>query len=253
MGLLSRGSIGRYHGDMGGSSGSSAAKEAARIQMQGYDNASDEYASGYDNAIGRYDPYSQGGPDAMRRMIAGSTPEGYGNSLNTLSQSPLIQQMVNRRTRNMGNALGNSGLNRSGYGVTEMSQVEGDELMRIEGDLYGRNSNVAGIGMNATGAQSGLDTAKTNALAQMILAKSGANASGVLGAAAANVAGSQNRYNAMHNVGSGIMGMFSPGGGGDGEKEGGGSVNTVNQDQGGSNFGGWNEGDYFNSAPSGGY
>jgi len=252
MGLLDRGSIGRYHGDMGGKSGSRAAKEAAALQVRGYEDASDEYGKGYDGAIARFDPYSSGGKAAMQRMIDGSTAEGYGASLETLSNSPMIQQMIQRKMKGIGNALNAGGLSRSGYGVSEMGEVTPEELMRIEGDLYGRNANVAGIGMSASGAQSGLDVDKTNALAKMILAKSGAKASGVLGSAAAKVAGSQNRYNAMHNAGTAVMGMFSPGGGGGGgTSDGAGSVNTVNQNQGESNFGGWNENNYFNSAPEG--
>jgi len=232
MSLLDSGAIGRYHADMGGATGEAAAKKAAALQEQGFAESSAKIEQGYTDAAGNYTPYIQPGMDAFNRMAAGSTPEGFAASLESLQASPAIQALIKQKMQGVNNQLSSAGLSRSGYGSQEMGAVTPETLVGLNQMLYGRSQNVAGMGYGATQAKSGLDVDKTNALVQMIMGKYGARASGVLGAAQAQVQGSQNRYTAMHNAGSAVMGMFGGGGGGGTSAPQGGTTSTVDTGQG---------------------
>lgn len=211
MRQLKKGNQG-YADDMSGKTGREASFKAGVMQSQAADEARALIESGYDST--GYAPYIAGGTTAYNNMVAGSTPEGYSNSLNTLSQSPMLQQLIAMKERGIGNQLSTQGLNRSGYGVNEIAQVQPDTLMALENEIYGRQAPIANTGFTAMQAKSGLDVDKTNALTQMILQKAGINATSFLNQAQSGVQGSQNKYTMVHNVGSGLMSMFGGMGGG---------------------------------------
>lgn len=232
MGLLDSGAIGRYHADMGGSTGESAAREAARKQIAGINEAMGELGTGYDTAGKFYDPYAQAGLTAWDRMQQGSTAEGLGTSLEALQRSPAIMALINARAKRVGNQLGATGLSRSGYGMRELGRVDEESLLGLENLLMGRTGNIAGIGYGAGQAQSGLGLDKAKSLADLMQLRGQVRATGVLGAAQAQVQGSQNRYTAMHNAGSAVMGMFGGmGGGGGGSAPSGGTQSGISTQQ----------------------
>lgn len=207
--------------DFTGKTGAAAAKQASFLQQKGMQESMDRLTGGYDSAMANYDPYIQGGMNAYNNLVSGSTPEGYAKSLETLNQSPAIQQLISMKERSMGNQLSSVGLGRSGYGVSEMSAVSPETLMALENSMYGRQSPIANTGYSAMGARTGMDIDKTNALAQMIMQKYGIKASGVLGAAEARAKGASNVVNTgMQLLGTagqaigavaGGMGMTVPG------------------------------------------
>lgn len=206
--VLDRGSIGRYHEAMTGKTGEQAAKEAMMAQLLAIDDASKYLTETGEEISGRYDILSEALPAAWEYMMASATPEGLAQNIQDIRTSGLYDEILGERMDTMGKGLSRAGLSRSSYGGRRYADLSTDALMGLEGMLTGRQGKVAGIGYDALGRQVGLDTNLMNQLANLKLQKGGVRAGGVLGEAEAIAKGAQNQYTAMHNVGSGLMGMF---------------------------------------------
>ena len=236
MGLLDRGSIGRYHNTMLGKTGATAEKMAARYRLDALDEAQGIYEQQYPEIMGRFDPYAAGGAEAYEMYQQGITPEGYAANLEVLSSSPAYDALLAPRMEAVQRQLAASGLGRSSYGARRAADVSQETLTGLEGLLSGRQRDVAGIGLGATGTQAGLQQNLMDTLANIAQQRGEVLAGGELGAQMQRAQGAANQYRVIHNVGSSLMSMFGMGGFGGG----GGDLDVSTENYGGGGSGSYN-------------
>lgn len=225
------GSIERYHKAMGGNTGASAAKKAARQQISALDKSYGFLTDREKDILSGYDQYIDAGRGAWDEMVRGSSIEGFGNRLSDVMGSQFYDELKGERISDASRYLSSQGIGRSSAGAESIGDIGMDTAMGLEAMLMGRTGNIAGQGYNALNTQTGYKDAYGRALADMITRRGALEATGTLGAAQAEIQGQQNRYNAMHNVGSSLMGMFGGGMGGGSDLEMGTGIdpNTYNQ------------------------
>lgn len=213
MGLLDRGSIGRYHDNMTGRSGAKAAKQAARIQGAAIDEARATLEPERDQLLAGYQPYTDAGQSAFAELAQSSTLDGMGQRLNNLQNSDMYRSLSDQRMSDANRYLNSQGISRSTAGGERIGDISMETLLGLEQMMAGRQGQIANQGYNALGQQTGITQGYGDAIRNMIMQKAGVQAGGILGAQQARAQGSQNQYTAIHNVGSGLMGMFGMGGG----------------------------------------
>lgn len=108
-------------------------------------------------ALGRLDPIAQYGYGAMDRINQGSTAQGFASNIEDLRTGGSLNPLIAENRRNLEAELSAQGLGRSGYGITEMSQLPIETIMGIENQLQGRNMGLAGLSMPAINAQAQTD------------------------------------------------------------------------------------------------
>lgn len=218
MGMFG-GSIERYHKGMGGNTGRSAAKKATAAEIKGLEEAMALLEGREKDILAGYDPYVKAGNNAFAEMVSGSTIPGYGKRLDDIRGSEFFGDLKKERYSDASRYLSSQGIGRSTAGAETMGGIDMDTIMGLENMLMGRTGNIAGIGYNALGTQTGYKDAYGRTLADMTRDKGRINASGILSAAEAIIQGQNNRYAAMHNAGSSVMGMFGGGMGGGSDAE----------------------------------
>ena len=207
-------SISSYDDAMMGKTGKRAAREAMEAQLRALGFAEDYIQERGDEISGYYDPRVEMGETAFQEYAAGRTPEGFAQNLEDISTGSAYQQILAPRMDAAQRQLAGSGLSRSSFGARRAGDVSQGTLLGIEGMLSGRQRDVGQQGYQALQGRTGVDIGQMNALESLMLQRGQVEAGGILGQAQAMIEGAQNNYNAMHNVGSGILGMFGGGGGG---------------------------------------
>ncbi|MCP5005427.1 MAG: hypothetical protein GY941_16045, partial [Planctomycetes bacterium] len=128
---------------------------------------------------GGFDPYMQAGHGALAGLQEGSTVGGFGNRLNEIIGGDAFGGVVDERMRSLQAGLASSGLRRSGHAMNEAAAIPLDVAMGIEGMLSGRQSGLAGLGLNAAQSQGGLE----QMIAQLMGGRGAVEAGGITGAA----------------------------------------------------------------------
>jgi hypothetical protein len=204
-------------GGITGQAGATAANQAGQIQSGAITQAAQLGAQGQEELqaliaqqLGitqeQFAPFLAAGTGALPGVASSATAGGLGANLDDIMGSDYFQGLVDQRTQSVEGMLGAGGLTRSGAAITEGAAIPTDLAMQIEQMLSGRQSNLAGMGLNAAtqGASAGgnlfnqltssMNTGLQNQMSG-ITGAAGATASGILGGAQSQAAGMQNLLN----------------------------------------------------------
>jgi hypothetical protein len=148
----------------------------------------DAFGAGNRAAIGRLDPMANMGMEALNQYQQGSTAAGYGRNINELMSGGALDPLIASNRRGIEAELSAQGLGRSGYGVTELSQLPVNTAMGIENQLQSRRGNVMNSTLPSITNQANLESQYGAGMADIY---------GGMGSAMANL--ETNRFNNMAN------------------------------------------------------
>ncbi len=151
-------------------------------------------------------PFIEAGTGALPGLQEGSTVGGLDARLGRIFDSDIFGELVGERTRSVQGQLAAGGLTRSGTAVQEISRVPGDLGLQIEQLLTSRLGGLAGQGLQAGGALSGIQLQGGQFRGQAL-------SSGIVTDAEASNARNQALLNSIASSISGL-GAFAGGGGG---------------------------------------
>ena len=152
--------------DILGKSASDAANNAAADTYRKQQAASGELKSYADAVPGQfnqisqgYNPYTQAGGSALQQLMAGLGLGGAGGSqafTNAYQSLPGYQSGLDTGTTAAQRALNAGNMGQSGRALKSLYRFGSDYEDQRSGDYLNRLSGVAGQGLQATGAQTGL-------------------------------------------------------------------------------------------------
>lgn len=101
--------------------------------------------------LGELEPFQTAGLQGLDRFAQGSTPGGFAQNLDTLFSSGALDPLISERERQVGSALAQAGLTRSGTALREAAAIPTDVALQIENMLSSRQGDLAGMGLGASG------------------------------------------------------------------------------------------------------
>ena len=99
--------------------------------------------------FGGYDPYAEAGQQGLTGLQQGSTIGGLDQRINEIMGGDAFRGLVDERQRGLQGQLASSGLRRSGTALNEAAAIPLDVALGLEGTFTGRQSSLAGMGMQA--------------------------------------------------------------------------------------------------------
>lgn len=194
--------------------GAGEAKQAARAQEQGYQQAGETIRGGGDTALSRYAPYAATGRQA-NRMIQ----DVMGGDYSSFYESPDYQFRKEEGEKALERGAAARGMNLSGATLKDMNRFNQGLASTEYGNWYNRLVGQQGLGANVAGAQAGIDQDTAAGVADTQIGAAGARASGYM--AEANMKNSlmSNLLGSAANAATGGMygvGKAAMGGGGGG-------------------------------------
>ncbi len=171
--------------------GTNKFQQAGQIQSDAAIEGAGVHSDAIQEAINRmmgfggFDQYMGAGSQGLAGLQEGSTIGGLDARLNEIMGGDAFSGLVDERMLNLQGALGTAGLSRSGVNLEESAKIPLETAMMLEGMLTGRQSGMAGMGLNATGSQLGIE----GMIAQMLGLQGGIEAGGITSAAEAEAGG----------------------------------------------------------------
>lgn len=126
-----------------------AASEAAGVQNQFLDKALSTLQEQFGITQENLQPFISAGTEALGGVTQGTTAGGLDARLAEIFNTDIFGSLVDERTRAVQGQLGAGGLTRSGTAQQEIANVPTDIGLQIENLLSGRQSALAGTGLNA--------------------------------------------------------------------------------------------------------
>lgn len=191
-----------------GLSAGGAGKQAGAIRTQANEKAIQALQREFGAASGRLSPFREAGLDALTEVERGATVGGLDERIAEILGTESFSALRGERERGLQGQLAAGGLTRSGTALQEAANLPTDLAFAIENALFGRQSNLVGLGRGAVTEINQLGSATAASTANLISGIGRAAASGVLADAQADVAASQSLFDAI--VGSNISGSGPP-------------------------------------------
>lgn len=138
-----------------------------------------------------YEPYMTAGKEAIPAVTSGAGFGGFSSNVDEILNSGLFENyysdLYDEKREDVQGYLSKMGLGRSGTAVNEMAGLTSEEKMQqlmmamgIEGDLYGRSSNLMASGQNAVAGLGGLGQSNSQGIASLLSNTGSAFASGLM-------------------------------------------------------------------------
>jgi hypothetical protein len=174
--------MGGFLGSLTGSNGRKAAKKAAAVQAQQFQQI-----------MGMYKPIADAGTAQIASLTSDATAQGFGSNIGDILGGGALDELIRERQDAATGYMAARGLRRSGAAAQQAADIPAELAMQIEGELNRRRQalyagGAAGVNGMAGGAE-GVGAAK---------------ASGYYGAAQAGAQGAQN----ILGIGKALMGLF---------------------------------------------
>ena len=112
--------------------------------LGGYTDSQGMLEGALGRSLGSLSPLVDAGIGSLGKLQSGATAGGFANNIEALRTGGALDPLIAENRRNLEAELSAQGLGRSGYGITEMSQLPIETIMGIESQLYGREGNIAG-------------------------------------------------------------------------------------------------------------
>jgi len=93
-----------------------------------------------------FDPFIQAGEQGLGFLREGSTAEGFNRFLEDITQGSVFQSLRDEQERAGRGQLAASGQTGSGLALEEISRISPQLALQLEGQLFGRNQNLANMG-----------------------------------------------------------------------------------------------------------
>jgi len=129
---------------------------ASKIQAQNDDTGVSDIFKQLNLGVEGLQPYADAGIPALAGLEQGSTLEGFGGGLSDIFNSPAIQPLIQDRMRAADSAFGSAGLTRSGGAIQAAADIPTELAMMIEELINGRQSQLAGLGVESSATSAGL-------------------------------------------------------------------------------------------------
>ena len=169
---------------MGGKN-KNAASDAATAQNSFLDQGLSALREQFGITEANLQPFITAGTDALGSVVQGSTAGGLDERLGEIFGGESFGALRDERTRSVQGQLGAGGLTRSGTALEEIANVPTDLGFQIENLLSGRQSALAGTGLNAATSLGQFGAQQASGLAG-IFGQQGENVgSGIIGDAQA--------------------------------------------------------------------
>ena len=156
------------------------ASRAVALLRQGQNRQLRELDRGFDATTHTFQPFVDIAQSSITDFARGATPEGFAANIDFLSNSGVLDPLINERRRAEEARLGQLGLSRSSGGFESVADIGTDTLLGVEDLLAGRLLNTA---TSTLPFASGLGTFQNNL---------GINRANVVGGTAGDIANIRN-------------------------------------------------------------
>lgn len=106
-------------------------------------------------------PFIAGGEQGLEFLREGSTAEGFNRFLQDITEGSVFQSLRDLQERGARGQLAASGQTGSGLALEELSRISPQLALQLEGELFGRNRNLANIGFQGVERRGQLGTQLT--------------------------------------------------------------------------------------------
>ena len=185
------------------SSGSSAARQAARAERKGMQQAIAEQRRQFDETRNMLMPFVDAGTGQLDSLTQGAGLEGFAGNLNEILMSEAFDPIRQRRQEAINANFGQAGLLNSSGRARAIADDLTDFGMGIEGMLFDRQGGLAGMGQNAAGSLAGFGQQTAQNIGNLQAGMGQSRAAGILSS-------QQARSNAL-NQGLGMLGGIGGG------------------------------------------
>lgn len=155
--------------------GAGEAKQAARAQEQGYEQAGGTIQAGGDRALSRYSPYAATGRQA-NRMIQDVMSGDYSG----FTESPDYQFRLEEGNKALDRSAAGRGMLLSGAQMKDSQRFNQGLASTEYGNWYNRLVGQQGLGANVAGGMAGIDQNTARGVADTQIGGAGARASGYM-------------------------------------------------------------------------
>lgn len=192
-----------------------APRDAYAAQVAAQDRAIEEQRRQFEATRQSLMPFIQQGQDFIGQVGEGATLGGFASNLNDILNSPVLDQLRQKRLAAINSQFGHTGGLGSGTRANAIANDLTDYGMGIENLLFGRQSGLETQGLNAAQGLGGFGANASGNISNLLSGEGEAQASGILGSAQAKAALMNQLLQIGTAAATGGMGGFggSPGGG----------------------------------------
>lgn len=199
-----------FFGSLLGTDAAKAANAAAadtykkqQAAVQGLNTYADTVPGAYNQIATGYNPYTQAGSSALQQLMSGLGLGGAGGSeafTNAYQSLPGYQSGLDTGTTAAERALNAGNVGQSGRALKSLYRYGSDYENQRSGDYLNRLSGLAGQGLQATGAQTGLQGQGLQTQAGLRQSAFGGNLNSAGTIGQGMVAGEQAKQTALGNL-----------------------------------------------------